>query len=270
MKLQPWLFVLSVLLSAGVASPVRGDSGHEHGKEQAPRHDTPGSLAERWVALIHTRDAIARDLLEGRLEGIHEKAEKLPALANSLLEHPTSVDPAKLARLRGAVKQIPKVADALHEAADGGDKERTKRELKRLNGLLQLIQAQYPEADLEPMTPSGLVHEPPRATISLRALDMKFEPRTVEIEAGVPTRIDLENVGAMEHSLVVKAPDGENDWIHLHAKAGASDAGTYRLDRPGRYPIACTIPGHTEAGMVGELVVRPPRRSHKGSSHTHE
>ncbi len=168
MKLQPWLFVVSVSLLAGVARPVDADSGHEHGKEPAPRHDvqqhehgegdqagTQGGLAERWGALIHTRDAIAGDLEQGRLEAIHEKAEKLPALANSLLEMPTAIDPARLARLRGAVKQIPRVADALHEAADDGNEDRTKRELKRLDGLLQLIRAQYPGADLEPREESA-------------------------------------------------------------------------------------------------------------------
>ena len=175
------------------------------------------------------------------------------------------------------------VASALHHAADGGDKDRTKRELKKLDGLLRLIQGQYPEGMLEhqepssqaapsetpgrthsdgggddhaAMRPKGLVDAPPEATIYVRALDMRFEPRTFEIRAGVPTRIELENKGATEHSFVVKTPSGEDDWIHLHAKRGASDAGVYRLERAGRYPILCTTPGHSEAGMVGELVVR--------------
>jgi hypothetical protein len=27
--------------------------------------------------------------------------------------------------------------------------------------------------------------------------------------------------------------------------------------KPGRYPLRCTVKGHTEGGMVGEVVVRP-------------
>ncbi len=304
MKLQRWLFVLSMSVSAGVATPVYAESGHEHGEEQAPRHDaqqhdhgeeveagTDGSLAERWYALSHTRDAIAGDLEQGRLEAIHEKAEKLPALANSLLEDPTSVDPAKLARLQGAVKQIPKVADALHEAADRGDEAGTGRELKRLDGLLQLIRAQYPEGVLEPhehspgagdssmpghaqaevhyhaMRPIGEVLESAQEVVHLRALEMKFQPQTFEVRTGIPTLIELQNVGSTEHSLIVKIPGGGDDWIHLHAKPGASDAAVYRLDYPGRYPVLCTIPGHTEAGMVGVLVVKTDLNAHGGAHH---
>ena len=48
---------------------------------------------------------------------------------------------------------------------------------------------------------------------------------------------------------------GAGDWIHLHAQAHGTDVGTYEVDRAGVYPLLCTIPGHTEAGMVGELAV---------------
>jgi uncharacterized cupredoxin-like copper-binding protein len=76
------------------------------------------------------------------------------------------------------------------------------------------------------------------------------------LRAGEPTRIELANDGATEHSLVVKAPDGASDWIHLHAAPKQVDAGTYRIEQPGQYPLLCTIAGHTEAGMVGLVVVR--------------
>ena len=82
-----------------------------------------------------------------------------------------------------------------------------------------------------------------------------FEPSTLELRAGVPTRIELDNRGAaVEHSLLVRAPAG-GDWIHLHAAAKGSDSATFRIDTPGTYEVLCTIPGHTEAGMVGKLVV---------------
>ena len=28
--------------------------------------------------------------------------------------------------------------------------------------------------------------------------------------------------------------------------------------KPGTYPLLCTVKGHTEAGMVGSIIVRPP------------
>jgi uncharacterized cupredoxin-like copper-binding protein len=106
------------------------------------------------------------------------------------------------------------------------------------------------------MQPVGLVDASPETTVRIRASGVRFDPTTLELRAGVPTRIELQNDGVLEHALVVKAPNSTDDWIHLHAKAGDSDTGVYRLTEPGRYPFSCTIPGHTEAGMVGELVVK--------------
>ena len=76
------------------------------------------------------------------------------------------------------------------------------------------------------------------------------------MRAGEATRIELENDGAVEHALIVASPDGKGDWIHLHAMANTTDAGTFRIDKPGKYRVLCTVEGHIEAGMVGELVVQ--------------
>ena len=103
--------------------------------------------------------------------------------------------------------------------------------------------------------PIALVDEAPQATLKVVSSEFEFEPTSLTLTAGVATRIELENHGAVDHALIVAAPDGKGDLIHLHALAHATDAGTYRIDQPGRYEILCTIAGHTEAGMVGELIV---------------
>ena len=43
--------------------------------------------------------------------------------------------------------------------------------------------------------------------------------------------------------------------LHLHVPPGVTEAATYQLDEPGTYPVLCTMPDHTEGGMIGELVV---------------
>ncbi len=116
---------------------------------------------------------------------------------------------------------------------------------------------------------AGVVDSASEASLSVTALDMKFEPHIVRVQAGVPTRIELENAGATEHSLIVKTPDGRADWIHLHVQVGGSDTAVYRLDEPGRYPILCTVPGHQEAGMVGELVVAAGDHRHETAPDHH-
>ncbi len=104
-------------------------------------------------------------------------------------------------------------------------------------------------------TPLALVQEDPKEEVRVDAREFTFSPTTVRMSAGVPTRIALVNRGAVDHALVLRSAGDDRDLVHLHARAGATDSGTFRLDRPGRYAIACTIPGHQEAGMEGVIVV---------------
>ena len=279
-------FVLLVLPLAAWADSGPGDEAHsasEGGHHAAQEghggaKPAPASLAGAWTALMAARDAIAGDVESGALGGVHAKAEPLPELVAGLLEQSGDLDAGKRARVEGAAKQVTRVADALHVAADRGDGDRTRKELARLDGLLELIRAQYPAGALDAGShgheghssapghdhgahaqmerPAGIVDAPPQATVHIQAFDgLRFEPKRIEVQAGVPTRIELENTGAAEHALVVKTPDGEQDWVHLHVPPGVTEAATYQLDEPGSYPVLCTIPGHTEGGMVGELVV---------------
>jgi uncharacterized cupredoxin-like copper-binding protein len=238
------------------------------------------SLGGAWAALRAAREAIAADIASGALEKLHQQAAPLPELAQRVRELSTELAPDQRARVEGAVKQMPRLAAAFDEKGDQGDAAGSAEELTRLDGLLELIAAQYPKGALEaspPATqPDGPAHHgamssmpghqhmtrpvaavdaPAEATVVVKASEFAFEPSTIALRAGVPTRIELDNRGALvEHSLLVRAPSG-GDWIHLHAAAKGTDVGTFRIDTPGSYDVLCTIPGHTEAGMVGTLVI---------------
>jgi len=289
--------ILAAALTAatllGAPFAAYADSGHGHGADQqdaqnggedeahgeseghGPSAMNAASPAGVWAELMAARDAIAADVENGELGSIHEKSEPLPELGAAFLEQSGDLDASKRARVEGALKQIGRIADVLHTAADGDDLARTRKALARLDGLLELIQVQYPAGMLDGgedrehghdghsmapqkthgahahmQRPLGVVDITPRAFIRVRASDrLQFEPKRIVVRAGVPTRIELENVGAIEHALVVKMPDGDRDWVHIHVPPGVTDAATYQLDTPGSYPLLCTIPGHTEAGM---------------------
>jgi len=266
----------------GGAQPlvVAAESGGGH------EGHTASSPAAAWADLRGVRDAIAADLEAGRLDEIHAKSERLEPLAKALLEASKDLAADKRARVESAVKQMPKVAGILHEAADAGNADATRRELKRLDGVLELMRAQYPPDALSSAAPSaggddhamhgpahgasgaaGQVHAerplaavdvPAKATLRVRSNEFGFEPRVLELRAGEPTRIELVNEGAIEHALVVEAPDASGEWIHLHAAPGATTTGVFRVDAPGEYRVKCTIAGHLEAGMDGRLVVAAP------------
>ncbi len=152
--------VASVLLALPLASCT--DSGHGDKADSAPEgghsgaHEghgastpQPESLAGAWMALTAARDAIADDVESGALGNIHAKVEPLPGLVAALLEQSSDLDAGKRTRVEGAAKQLTRVADALHAAADGDDAARTRKELSRLDGLLELIRAQYPAGALD-------------------------------------------------------------------------------------------------------------------------
>ncbi len=154
MKTQPiGMLICLILLVMGPAASF-ADEGHgPEGKESDAGHGGTGThadLAETWTALAQTRDAISADVNSGKLGDVHEKAGRLPPLMESLLEHSASLGSRKRARVQGVANQISKVAEQLHEAADSGDKTRTRRALKRLDGLLELIRAQYSNEDQAP------------------------------------------------------------------------------------------------------------------------
>ncbi len=281
---------LLAFMALAVPLTACGDSGHPHEEKSAAGQGHPdehdrgsatqksASLADAWAALMAARDAIAADIESGKLGDVHETSEPLPGLVAALLDQSKDLDAAKRARVEGAAKQVTRVADALHVAADGDDPDRSRKELARLDGLLELIRAQYRPGALDAAghghedhsavpehahaahahlaRPAGAVDATPQQTIFVQAFDeLRFEPKYIEIRSGIPTRVVLENVGTAAHALVVKTPDGTQDWVHLHAAPGATEAATYQLDDPGSYPLLCTIPGHTEGGMAGELVV---------------
>ena len=149
--------LLALLLAASADSghAQKNDSASEgehlgvHGDLHGTSPPQPASLAGAWTALMAARDAIAGDVESGALGGVHEKAEPLPGLVAALLEESGDLDASKRTRVEGAAKQVTRVAAALHVAADGGDAARTRKELSGLDGLLELIRAQYPSGVLD-------------------------------------------------------------------------------------------------------------------------
>jgi len=257
--------VTVIWLALAMAPAAIAQQGHGSG------HEDHGATA--WIELKAVRDSIAQVIESGKLAEVHEKSERLEPLGRALSDGAKSLPKDKRTRIEATLRQLPQLAGALHSAADSGNADATRRELKRLDGLLALIQAQYPADALAKLAaPGGMpaehgphvhkarplaaVDEAPKATIRVKAGEFEFEPMSISMKAGEPTRIELENEGAIEHALIVAAPDGKGDWIHLHAAANSTDAETFRIDTPGTYPVLCTVQGHTEAGMVGELIVQ--------------
>lgn len=92
--------------------------------------------------------------------------------------------------------------------------------------------------------------EPASSAVQIEAGDLYFEPDAVRAAAG-EISITLENVGAVEHDLLVEEP---GNVLVVHVNPGETATGTIDLE-PGTYTIYCDVPGHRAAGMEGTLTV---------------
>jgi uncharacterized cupredoxin-like copper-binding protein len=82
---------------------------------------------------------------------------------------------------------------------------------------------------------------------------LKIDPAMIDAPADTPLTFNVTNTGQSQHTFAVKTADKTYD-------TGPVDAGgTATLDVPGlpagTYETLCTVAGHEEAGMKGELMV---------------
>ena len=113
----------------------------------------------------------------------------------------------------------------------------------------------------------------PVTEITLEAADFTYEPMSITVPAGQPITLMLKNTGKVEHDFVVNNIDVTNVEasesgpaqhhqmdqheydLHFFAKAGETATLQFTAIQPGTYEIFCSIEGHKEAGMIGELIV---------------
>ncbi|HVL54445.1 MAG TPA: heavy metal translocating P-type ATPase [Vitreimonas sp.] len=87
--------------------------------------------------------------------------------------------------------------------------------------------------------------------VDVVARDVRFVPDELHVRAGEWAVISLRNDDPVFHDLEVV----EMANVDVGARPGQTGEIRVMLDRPGRYPFVCTVPGHAEAGMTGTLIV---------------
>lgn len=87
--------------------------------------------------------------------------------------------------------------------------------------------------------------------VDVQAGEFVFDPSRIEIRAGRPVNISMQNRGTLLHDFTV-----EEFNFRLRAAPGARATGGIQVAEQGSYRFVCTVPGHSGAGMVGTLVVR--------------
>ena len=131
-----------------------GKGGHDHRKDHGHEDKSHfeaksfASVKEAW-AFIATATADAEKLLaDGKVEPIHELAEHLGSAVHTLEDKSDMVTDDVKTKLAAALKQLDKAADDLHHSAEGKDADGTTLNLKKVKGLLPLVQSLYPAGAL--------------------------------------------------------------------------------------------------------------------------
>lgn len=127
------------------------------------------------------------------------------------------------------------------------------------------------------VTPAGAATytSPPQrleVTLGNEAGELRFFPDRLSLKTGQPYLIHLRNPSPIKHYF--SAPDfAAAVWTKKVQVGGVEVKGAIRElelkpqaeadwvvfpQRPGTYELRCTIPGHTEAGMVGTIEVGDP------------
>lgn len=126
------------------------EDGHDHGHKDKSHFDakTFASVKEAW-AFLGTATAEAEKLAaDGKLEPIHELAEQIGEAVHTLEDKSDMVTGDAKTKLSAALKQLDKAADELHHSAEGNDADATSLNLKKVKGLLPLVQSLYPAGTL--------------------------------------------------------------------------------------------------------------------------
>ncbi len=86
--------------------------------------------------------------------------------------------------------------------------------------------------------------------VLLSAETIRFTQDTIHVKSGEPVTLQLANADFVAHSFDIDALD-----LHVAMEPNDNTTARFIAPEPGTYTFTCNIPGHTEAGMVGTLIV---------------
>ncbi len=129
---------------------VHAYEGEEHTKGAAQSMDSGkaevGMNSHAGLTALDTHlQEIGAQLTAGKLDGMHEHAEGIEA-ATKNLDKDTTLDATKKKRVKGYIKNIAKLADKLHDAADAKKLDETKKAYGQLKAQVELLDKQFAHA----------------------------------------------------------------------------------------------------------------------------
>lgn len=91
---------------------------------------------------------------------------------------------------------------------------------------------------------------PQTQRITLVAEDIMWNMHEIHVKAGAPVELTIRNDGALDHDIKIEGLD-----VDLLLSPGDVEVVNFTVDEPKTIHFICSIPGHEEAGMVGDIIV---------------
>lgn len=88
--------------------------------------------------------------------------------------------------------------------------------------------------------------------ITVMGSEFKFEPNIITVNKGEKVKITFKNIGNAPHNLVIPELSIETKTI----RKGETDTIEFTASVSKTYEFICSIPGHKEKGMEGDLDVK--------------
>jgi uncharacterized cupredoxin-like copper-binding protein len=95
------------------------------------------------------------------------------------------------------------------------------------------------------------VEVPASGKVTVIAKEFKFLPSAIQLRKGQRVTIVFKNEGRLSHSLTIPDLGLRTDTI----QSGAQATIEFTAKEAGRHAFWCTVPGHKQAGMAGEVAV---------------
>lgn len=111
----------------------------------------------------------------------------------------------------------------------------------------------------------------PSRTIEVGMTEMAYAPARIEVKRGEQIRFVIRNAGADNHEFLLATTEenlkhgeamkenphmehAEPNGVRLAPEKSAEIV--WKFTKPGTFEYSCLIPGHREAGMIGEVLVK--------------
>jgi hypothetical protein len=151
MKITP--LTLSTLFTGAllVSAPgIRAHGGEDHGGGAGHAAEPAGAgldiSGQAGLESLHAHlKAIQAELDSAKLDRIHGHAMAIDSAAQGLDRDP-GLDAARKKRVQGYAKNIARLADALHDAADGNKLPETQKAFGKLKAQVDLLDKQFAHA----------------------------------------------------------------------------------------------------------------------------